>query len=312
MRKINDVEYTKTDLMKFFTEYSKCHDDEFTDFEKKEKKKGKREKNLFNLTLRPRLDNSSLTIESFSYIDNFKFANNTSLGFGVETEFILAFTNRRVSLLVEPTYQHFKGEKVIYHKLLRQFFTATIDYHSIMVPVGIRYYFPVRINSTLFADANFLIADLSPKTFIDFTLQDAVEDAEELDSFSSEIAPKSLFSIGVGYKYYNKYSVEIRYQKSEIFLYNFFEPIQRHFMAFVQQLGLFEQRQQGVYHALRLVLLQPQAGNLGQAHGGQAAQWLRLQMLGWGVADGQRQQHVGLKRQWHVLELGTAVFVFLA
>src|SRR6218665_2180729 len=50
------LSYTKNALIRIFTKYNKCTNSEFVDLEVKEKK------DLFNLTLRPRYNNSSLSM----------------------------------------------------------------------------------------------------------------------------------------------------------------------------------------------------------------------------------------------------------
>lgn len=210
MSKIEGIDYKKNDLVKFFTEYNKCHDNKLIYSEKRKKR------DLFNLTLRPRLNSSSLTIQNLVLNSNdTDFGDKTGFGFGLEAEFILPFNKNKWSLIVEPTYQSFKSKKstdvtnVSGGKLITK-----VDYNSIEIPVGLRHYFFLNNNSKIFVNASILF-DLSSKSSIEFNRIDG----STLNSL--EIYTRNNLAMGIGYKHNDKYSLEIRYQTSREILSNY-------------------------------------------------------------------------------------------
>lgn len=106
-REYEKLNYKKKDLKGLFLRYNKCSGlDEVVDFEKKEKR------DLFNLTIRPRYNNSLASINSnVSDFRDFNFGSKSYFTVGVEAEFILPFNKNRWSVIVEPTYQYYKSEK---------------------------------------------------------------------------------------------------------------------------------------------------------------------------------------------------------
>lgn len=203
MSKVKNLEYKKSKLTDFFIAYNNCHNQEYVNFQKKQKK------DLFNLTIRPRLNSSSLKIEnSVSNFRDTNFGNKTGLGFGLEAEFILPFNKNKWAITIEPTYQSFKSEKKTNVKNISEgILVANIDYKSIEIPLSLRYYFFLNKKSIFFINASYIF-NLNFNSSIDFTRNDG-------SSLSSlDIETINNVAIGIGYKQNNKYSLEIRYQTS--------------------------------------------------------------------------------------------------
>ena len=99
--RVEKLKYRKSDLVNFFVTYNNCNNQESINFEEKQKK------DLFNLTIRPRLNSSSFE----SRFSNTNVNSGIDLAIGIETEFILPFNNNKWSFIIEPTYQSFKIEK---------------------------------------------------------------------------------------------------------------------------------------------------------------------------------------------------------
>lgn len=199
---IEKVKYEKNNLIDFFSRYNLCHNSNFTSYEEKV------ERDFFNLTLRPRFNNSSLNINnqnSNSY--DLNFGSKPSFGFGVEAEFILPFNKNKWAVTIEPTYQKFKAEKttdasnVSGGKLI-----TNLDYSSIEIPLGVKHYFYLNDKSKVFTSISYVI-DFSSKTTIDFKRANGTE----LNSL--EISSTNNLALGIGYKY-SRYSLEFRYQTS--------------------------------------------------------------------------------------------------
>ena len=152
---------------------------------------------MFNLSIRPGFNSSSLSIQnSASSSRNTDFDNEFGFRFGIEAEFIMPFNKNKWSLIIEPTYQYFKSEKEITNQ------SAKADYKSIEIPVGVRHYFFLNENSKIFINGSFIF-DLSNDSVIDF------ESGTDL-----EIKTRNNLAFGIGYKHNDKYGLELRYQTS--------------------------------------------------------------------------------------------------
>lgn len=89
MKNIENLEYKKNSLINIFISYNKCNNQDFINYEKKQKK------DLFNLTLRPGLNSSSLAIQNINTSRNFDFSNELGLRLGIEAEFIMSFNKNK-------------------------------------------------------------------------------------------------------------------------------------------------------------------------------------------------------------------------
>jgi hypothetical protein len=187
MRKIENLDYKKDDLIDFFVAYNESDTQKYVNYEKKQKK------DLFNLSIRPGFNNSSLSIRNTrSSSRDTDFDNEFGIRFGIEAEFILSFNKNKWAFIIEPTYQYFKSEK----ELTSQ--NAKINYTSIELPIGIRHYFFLNEESKVFINGSFIV-DFSSKSTIDF------DTATNLD-----IDTRDNVALGIGYKYNDTYSLELR------------------------------------------------------------------------------------------------------
>jgi len=210
MSKIERVDYKKSDLIRFFTEYSDCHNNDLINFETKQKR------DLFNLTIRPRFNNSSLIIQnSDSKSRNTDFGNKIGFGLGLEAEFILPFNKNKWAIAIEPTIQSFKFEKRtnvsnVYGGVL----IAEVDYSSIEVPVSLRHYFFLNNNSKVFVNASYIF-NVSSESSIKFSRDDGTNlQLLKIDALNNH-------AVGIGYKQKDRYSLELRYQTNREILSNY-------------------------------------------------------------------------------------------
>ena len=189
MNKMEYLDYKKNELVGYFVAYNKSINQEYINFEEKQKR------DLFNLNFRPGFNLSNLSIEnSISYSRNTDFDAKIGLRFGIEAELIMPFNKSKWSIIIEPTYQYFKTEKNI-----RATQNIKIDYSSIELPIGVRHYFYLNENSKFFINGSFIL-DFSPNSVINF----------QTDS-DLEIKTGTNLAFGMGYKHNNKYSLEVRY-----------------------------------------------------------------------------------------------------
>lgn len=197
---IKNLRYSNRDLEKLFIKYNECTGSDYINCRPKQKK------DLFNLTFRPGLNYSSLEIQSSSTSSrDTDFGNKLRNRFGIEAEFILPFNKNKWGIIIEPTYQYFKSEpSKEAGNVSGGILASRIDYKSIELPVGMRHYFYLNDKSKLFTNISYVF-DFSNNSSIKFLRTD--------DSMLSELEIKSRrnLALGIGYKYKDRYSLEIRY-----------------------------------------------------------------------------------------------------
>lgn len=201
MDDINHLDFKRNDLINFFTKYNVCNQSEIVNYQANQKR------GSFNVTLRPRLNNSALTIQTYegtSSSFNVDFDSKLNLGFGIEAEFILPFNKNKWGVLIEPTYKAFKNEKTYeIGSSSSTLITSKIDYNSIELPLGIRHYFFLDDESKIFINALFTI-DFLLNSNLEYTRDNGTRHG------SLEVSTGNNFTLGIGYKYSNKYSIELR------------------------------------------------------------------------------------------------------
>ncbi|WMI70319.1 outer membrane beta-barrel protein [Mangrovimonas sp. YM274] len=197
------LNYHKSDLIKLFTDYNHCHNSDSKIY------KDKKKIDFFNLSLRPRINMSSLSIESKnSGYRNVEFDTKLSFGFGLEAEFVLPFNKNKWAIIVEPTYQYFKTDQTSETSEATGFayghVVTTVDYATLELPLGIRHYFFLNKNSKIFINGAFVFDLGINKSSIDYKINDT--DLKHLD-----INTYMNMAFGAGYKLMDKFSLEIRY-----------------------------------------------------------------------------------------------------
>ena len=197
---IEKVDYKKSDLINIFKKYNECNGTEFQNFEQNDNKV------LFNLSIRPGINISSFSTNNPSGASsrNLDFKNEIGFRFGLEAEFIMPFNKNKWALTIEPTYQYFNAEKTNINDDL-----ISVNYESIEIPIGIRHYFFLNDTSKLFINGSFAM-DFSFNSEIKYT------EFNSLDFKSG-----SRYGFGMGYKYNDLYSLELRYLTGNDVLSNY-------------------------------------------------------------------------------------------
>lgn len=199
INRLIDVKYKKNSLIPLFTEYNQYQNSEFINFEQKEKK------DLFNMTLRPRINNSSLKMKN--YISNSKdidFGNKSSFGLGAEFEYILPFNKNKWSISIEPSYQSYKSKNITEElKVTGGKIIGKAEYTSIEIPITFRYYFFLNKKSKIFTNVSFIV----DKPFSS-SIELARADGSSLHSL--DIGYSINWAMGLGYKLNDKFCLEIR------------------------------------------------------------------------------------------------------
>jgi len=181
---IKNTKYLKKDLIKLFEKYNTCKDSDFI-FYKKDNKK-----DLFNLYIKPGFRIATLSIENNQNTSqSIDFGGNESFSFGLESEFVLPINKNKWALTIEPTYQYYKAKDP------RPNYSNDVDYKSIELPIGLRYYLFLNEKSKLFFSLSFVLIDLPINSKIGYL----------------EINTRNNLNFGFGYNYNNKFSAEFRY-----------------------------------------------------------------------------------------------------
>jgi len=205
IKNIEKIDYNKSELTQFFTKYNNCNNSKSTNYNKKQKK------DLFNLSIRPGLNSSSLNIDDrdtrFRNIDyNINFGNQTNVRLGLEAEFILPFNKNKWAIIIEPTFQQFKSERTVTGTTFPVGTpferTIKVDYSSLEIPFGVRHYIFLSDKSKLFING-LILFDIDFKSIVDF------EVIQDLDIKSS-----NSIVLGFGYNYGNRYNIECRFATS--------------------------------------------------------------------------------------------------
>lgn len=187
---INKLEFFKNELVRFFIKYNNCQNASYINYG------AKNWKDRVNLTVRPGVKHSSLSLDNntFSFAsEHIEFESSVSFRLGGEIEFFLPFNKNKWAVIIEPTYQDFKSQKVYNSQKI------DVKYKSIELAFGVRHYFHFNERSKIFINSSF-IWDLTTNSTIEYDTGRILE----ISTFYN-------YAAGLGYNYYNKYSIELRY-----------------------------------------------------------------------------------------------------
>ncbi len=197
LKNIESLQYKKNDLVELFSKYNKCKNSKevnYVDLQKRD---------LFNLNLRLGARNASLTVINYSNSNLDKnFSNKISLIYNLEAEFIMPFNNNKWTILLSPVFQKYKlitTEKL--NNISNTKREINIDYQSIELQLGIRYYIFLNNDIKLFVDGNYII-DKVGNSYIQY---------EGLTKTNIDSQTNMGFGAGIKYK---KYIAEIRVQSN--------------------------------------------------------------------------------------------------
>lgn len=227
-KSINRLKYQKKKLIDFFISYSQCID---KDYVKKVKFQKPNEKTYsFNLNIRPRFNYFTLQAATsitsrisipgtlignrgITYIEDIRFnTESQSIGFGLEIELILPFNKNKWAVTIEPTYSSFKKEiSGEYSSNNGVTINTKSNFSFLNVPVGLRHYLFLKgnANSKLFLNTS-LSFNFYQKAIISYSRINNAKIGES--KFSRR---KHNYNFGIGYKYKDKYSIELRYTPNQ-------------------------------------------------------------------------------------------------
>jgi len=194
---INDIDnlhFTRKELIDIFKKYNICKGSDYTNYD------ALKSKTDFNLYLKPGLRLASLSLRNKANpSQNIDYETKMSVCLGIEAEFILPFNKNKWSVFIAPTYQYLKTEEP------RPNYNNDVDYTSIELPIGMRYYMFLNANSKLYIAGTFVIYDHSFDSNIGYL----------------DIRTATNLTLGAGYVYKEKLSADITYGFARELLSNY-------------------------------------------------------------------------------------------
>lgn len=192
-RFIDKTSYKTSTLTNLFVTYNKCTDANWVDATTKEKK------DYFNIALRPGINFSSLEVNRLDR--SVKYDGAASFRIGLEFEFILPFNKDKWALLFEPTYRNYQSTTTQNLSFSPDLIILDADYSSVEFAAGIRHYSFITKNSVLFF-SGYMLNDMELNSSVS---------ALTLSRSRLKVNPLSNFAIGLGYRLFGKFSLELRY-----------------------------------------------------------------------------------------------------
>lgn len=198
---IEKVDYKEDQLIDIFTKYNQCINPSYVET-KREGNKGR-----LNINIRPRINISSLTSINELAKTYTDFGTKMSFGIGSEFEYLLPYNKNKFGAFVELNYYTYKNEVTVdAPSYVGNKLVSSVDYKSIDLPIGIRYYSFINDKSKVFFNLAYIFAFESN---FDSKLEQKRIDGSIINSLKTNNL--SNYTIGTGYNYNNKYGVEIRY-----------------------------------------------------------------------------------------------------
>jgi hypothetical protein len=197
---IRDMDYKQGDLERYFKNYNACAGNTAIVFDHK-LNKGK-----FNLRITPGINYTSFSMFVISHSTPYRridFDNQTNFRLGFEAEYLLPFYNNKFGILLEPTYQSYTSKKEFGAKV------AAINYNSIELLAGIRYYFFLNDNTKIFI--NGMLNSVASSN-----LNSKIEIPNDLDNTVMPFKIKEKFNVAYGGGIdYKRLSVEFRFYSNQ-------------------------------------------------------------------------------------------------
>jgi len=190
--KLRKTNYSGNKLIRYFEDYNKCVNSNSTRyFEKDSKVK-------LNLNIKPGINYSTFQLTFGSVSGNSReFSEKSSIGFrpAVEAEVVLPFFKNKFAVFAEVAHLNFDYTENRYDQ------EVTVSFSSLEIPLGLRYYMFLSNNSKLFVDAAIV-----PVTNFNSEVN--------LQNYEIKLTNKPYIQSGIGAKFLDKYSAEIRYSWS--------------------------------------------------------------------------------------------------
>lgn len=213
-KKVSGLQYKERSLRKIFENYNSCKDKNYTAYYEQDKYE---KADAFALSIRAGAIYSSVDFTFSQSAGNDRKASlDYELGYriGVELEYRLPFNNNKWSILFEPLYTHYKSQTFIENNAPSYYYdnseNVNVEYNSLGVQAGVRYYFYLNKQSSIFINATYFQQFFTPNSSFDF------QNSKDYSFYEST----NSFAFGVGYNFDKKFSVELNYVPSRVLISN--------------------------------------------------------------------------------------------
>lgn len=209
LEKMLKVDYTRKKLIKVFSDYNTCKNSEYKLYQIN------KTKTKINLSLSFGVVNKSLDVDysvnTLESSDN--FGSQTVFSPGFDLELLLPFNKNKWALFVAPNYQYYNKSTRPVSLFSEDLGEISFEYSYIEIPAGIRYYMYLNSNSKLYAQLAYgAITHISNNNEEPFEKNDQIQG--EI-FFEEEGSANSIFTIGFGYKYKDKFGLILNYYASK-------------------------------------------------------------------------------------------------
>lgn len=209
MNSFGNMSFTRNQLEKYFIKYNQQNQTDQKEAYPIQTTTENSYKKLLTFKLKSGLSSSNLQLSNVygTVIFNYKFTNSYRLGFDIEGT--SPFLRNKWSLTIEPSIERLSTPvKQYYRDIESKLYSFSVDYQTINIPIGIRYYMFLNDKSRLFVNG-YIVYDLNTR----FSLNNELTSDDKSFYFN--------FALGGGYEY-RKLSVEFRYYtQNEIYNNNF-------------------------------------------------------------------------------------------
>lgn len=203
------MEYKTDMLVKYFRNYNDCRGGGQALYVRKSKESG------LSLSVRVGLVHANTTVQHEpSYIlpesrrVSVEYGGKIYPRIGLELEMVLPFGGDKWSLFLDPSYQLLRSEKEFVQTIgTYEIETSSeINYKTVEVPIGIRHYMFLNDQSQLFLNASIAMV-FNSDSWVTFETPTGLGYISDLDIVSTE----AYFSLGLGYRFSGRLSLEARY-----------------------------------------------------------------------------------------------------
>jgi len=189
MEDIAFLEYEERLLVDYFITENLCHNSEYKFYETQT------DKFELHFSIRPGLHRANTRIGT--YFDDeeiFEFEVDNYFRIGAELEFLERHYRKKWAIIVEPSFLNYQATSNSPDE------DSAIDLKTIVIPTGLRYYVHLSHDSKLFLNASI--------NLIDFSFKPTLKLSNVMGAIRPE--PRGFLAFGLGYKFKNTYSIELR------------------------------------------------------------------------------------------------------
>jgi len=190
------IKYEKSYLVDFFQQYNG------------EKNETKNNKLDFNLSFRMGVSFNKLNVDLHSFYQDVDFYDKTGYTIGLEAELVLPFNKNKWSIIAEPTYYRYKNESVSKDGTYK--FATSFD--MLDLEIGLRHYMFLSDKSKIFINAGIVTNIYMTK---DALMTYTSLKPGYLNGGSYYDTKSTYLNFGIGYKYKNKFSGELKVSTSK-------------------------------------------------------------------------------------------------